>query len=342
MRFGNPGAIWLFTVLPLFFLLFVWSFRARRRAVARFGSPELMAKLTSATSWARQAAKMGLLLAVLFLTCVALVEPRFGVRTDTVHRRGVDVIIALDTSLSMLAEDIRPNRLTRARYEIEAFIDRLEGDRVGLVAFAGQSFVLCPLTLDYGAAKLFLDAIDTQLIPSQGTAVAAAVRTATRAFGTTEQKHKALVLITDGEDHAGKAIDAATEAVKAGVRVFCVGIGTAEGELIPIRQPDGSIDFLRDASNNVVKTRLDEATLQEIASLTEGGYVRSRSGGVGLEEVYAKIAQMEQKELGSRKLSHYRHRYQWPLGLALVCLTVESLLSDRRRRSREWRGRFES
>lgn len=341
MRFGNPDAFWYLLALPALAGLYVWSFRARNEALERFGAPTLVQKLTSATSRPRQVLKAVLMLAFFFFAVLALVEPRFGSRTDTIHRRGVDVLVALDTSLSMLAEDIRPNRLTRARYEIESFIDRLEGDRIGLVAFAGQSFVLCPLTLDYGAAKLFLDSVDTGLIPSRGTAIAGAIQTATRAFGGEERKYKALVLITDGEDHAENPIKAAEEAAEAGVRIFCVGIGTREGELIPVRK-DGRVDFLKDEQGHVVKTRLDESTLQQIAQLTDGGYVRSQGGGVGLEEVYAQISAMEKKDLGSRTLSHYRHRYQWPLAFSLICLIAESFLSDRRREDPVWQGRFES
>jgi len=239
----------------------------------------------------------------------------------------------------MMAEDIPPNRLMRARLEIESLIDRLDGDRIGLVAFAGQSFVLCPLTLDYGAAKLFLDSIDTGLIASQGTAIAQAIRTATDAFGTDEQKYKALVLITDGEDHAGEALAAASLAAEAGVRIFAVGIGTQDGELIPVKK-EGRTEFLKDREGNVVKTRLDEATLVEMARETNGGYVRSQRGRVGLDEIYAQISEMEKRELGSRKLSQFRHRYQWPLAIALIGVILESLMSDRRRISEEWRGRF--
>jgi len=308
-------------------------------ALERFGAQELVDKLTVATSRPRQAVKVGLLLVSFLFIVLALVEPRFGTRLEMVSRRGVDVIVALDTSLSMMAEDMPPNRLLRARLEIESLIDRLEGDRIGLVAFSGQSFVLCPLTLDYGAAKLFLDSIDTELIPTQGTAIAQAVRTATEAFGSEEQKYKALVLITDGEDHAGEAIEAARQAAEAGVRIFAVGIGTQEGELIPVKK-DGRSEFLKDREGKVVKTRLDEATLVEMAKLTNGGYVRSQRGRVGLDEVYTQISEMEKRELGSRRLSQYKHRYQWPLAVAVLLVIAESLMSDRRRVSEEWRGRF--
>ncbi len=339
MRFGDPVGFWLLLLLPVLFLLYVWSFRKRQLALRQFGSGPMMAKLTSATSWTRQTVKAILLLAAVLFLVLALVQPRFGMRLEMVSRRGVDVIVALDTSMSMMAEDMPPNRLLRARLEIESLIDRLEGDRIGLVAFSGQSFVLCPLTLDYGAAKLFLDSIDTGLIPTQGTAIAQAVRTATKAFGSEEQKYKALVLITDGEDHAGEAIEAARSAAEAGVRVFAVGIGTQEGELIPLKK-DGPTEFMRDREGNIVKTRLDEATLVEMARLTNGGYVRSQRGQVGLDEVYAQISEMEKRELGSRKLSQYKHRYQWPLAVAVLLVILESLMSDRRRATGEWRGRF--
>ena len=339
MRFGDPVGFWLLLLLPVLFLLYVWSFRKRQLALRQFGSGPMMAKLTSATSWTRQTVKAILLLAAVLFLVLALVQPRFGMRLEMVSRRGVDVIVALDTSMSMMAEDMPPNRLLRARLEIESLIDRLEGDRIGLVAFSGQSFVLCPLTLDYGAAKLFLDSIDTGLIPTQGTAIAQAVRTATKAFGSEEQKYKALVLITDGEDHAGEAIEAARSAAEAGVRVFAVGIGTQEGELIPLKK-DGPTEFMRDQEGNIVKTRLDEATLVEMARLTNGGYVRSQRGQVGLDEVYAQISEMEKRELGSRKLSQYKHRYQWPLAVAVLLVILESLMSDRRRATGEWRGRF--
>ena len=339
MRFGDPGSFWFLLLLPILLLLYVWSFRKRKAAIRQFGTEAMMDKLTSATSWTRQTIKAVMLLTAFLFLIVALVQPRFGTRLELVTRRGVDIIVALDTSLSMMAEDIPPNRLLRARLEIETLIDRLDGDRIGLVAFSGQSFVLCPLTLDYGAAKLFLDSIDTGLIGSQGTAIAQAVRTATDAFGSEEQKYKALVLITDGEDHVGEALEAARQAAEAGVRIFAVGIGTQEGELIPVKN-DGVTEFLRDRDGNIVKTRLDEATLVEMARETNGGYVRSQRGRVGLDEIYAQISEMEKRELGSRKLSQFKHQYQWPLAVAVILVILESLMSDRRRRSEEWQGRF--
>ncbi|MDP6039131.1 MAG: VWA domain-containing protein, partial [Candidatus Latescibacteria bacterium] len=220
-------------------------------------------------------------------------------------------------------------------------IDRLEGDRVGLIAFAGYSHVLCPLTLDYGAAKMFLKDADVTLIPEQGTAVAEAIRTAMRGFGSDDRKYKALILITDGENHVNDPIAVAEEAAEAGIRVFAVGVGTSEGELIPIRNGD-RVDYLKDTEGKIVKTRLDEATLKEIARVTDGLYVRASGGGIGLQAVYAQIAEMEKRDLGTQKYAQYIHRFQWPLALALMCFAGEALLSDRRKGVEEWRGRFEA
>lgn len=340
MRFGDAQAFWFLLVVPAAILFFAVAFRKKRRALTRFGSPELMRKLTAATSWKRQWAKAALTVCGLVFLVLALAQPRYGMRLELLHRRGVDVIVALDTSLSMLAEDIRPNRLTRARFEIESFIDRLEGDRIGLVAFAGRSFTLCPLTLDYGAAKLFLDSIDTDIIPVRGTAIAEAIRASTRAFGSEERKYKVMVLITDGEDHAGDPVEAAKAAADAGVRIFAVGVGTPGGELIPVRR-NGRTDFLKDGRGNYVKSRLDEASLQQVAGVSEGVYFRSQAGGVGMDRVYDEISRMEKKELGSRKYTQYKHRFQWPLAVAVACFAGEATLSDRRRVRTRWRGRFQ-
>ena len=200
--------------------------------------------------------------------------------------------------------------------------------------------MLCPLTLDYGAAKLFLDSATTDLIPVQGTALAEAMQNGIRAFGSSEGKYQALILITDGENHVDDPVAVAKEAARAGVRIFVVGVGTPDGELIPL--PDGDrVDYLKDSSGNFVKTRLDETTLHAIADETGGMYVRAESGGIGLSAIYEQISQMEKRDLGARKYAQYMHRFQWPLGAAILCFLGEALLSDRRRKEEAWHGRFE-
>ena len=340
MRFSDPQAFYVLIGVPVFALFYWWAFRRKRKALHAFGTPALMDKLASGVSRVRQGIKAALMCVGVAFLVLALVQPQFGTKLEVIHRKGVDLVIVLDTSLSMLAEDIKPNRLDRARFEIEGLIDRLEGDRLGLVAFAGYSHVLCPLTLDYAAAKMFLGQADVGLISEQGTAVAEAIRTAIRGFGATEGKYKALILITDGEDHAADPIAAARAAADQGVRIFAVGVGTAEGELIPLRDGD-RVDYLKDAEGKIVKTRLDEATLKEIARITDGLYVRASSGGIGLQAVYDRISEMEKRDLGTQRYAQYIHRFQWPLALALLCFASEALLSDRRRERETWRGRFE-
>jgi len=242
--------------------------------------------------------------------------------------------------LSMLAEDIRPNRLERAKQEVSALLDRLKGDRIGIVAFAGQAFVQCPLTLDYGAAKLFLDGVDTGLIPVRGTAIGEAIRVSAAAFDQDEKKYKVLILVTDGEDHEGDPLKAAKDAASQGVRIYAIGVGTREGDLIPVRSNDSEVSYWKDRSGNFVKSRMDETALEKLALITDGKYYRSTSSGIELDRVYDDISRMEQRELTSKKMTQFEDRYQYPLFLAVACFVAEALVSDRRKVKQEWRGRF--
>ena len=340
MSFGAPTYFHLLWLLPLLIAFYVWAFRRKRRALSIFGNPELMGKMTATTSRTRQVWKTILALCgVLFFT-LAVVRPQFGTKLEIARRSGVDIMIVLDTSLSMLAEDIKPNRLERAKQEIRSFIDRLAGDRIGLVAFSGVSFVQCPLTLDYGAAKIFLDVIDTDLIPVPGTAIGEAIRTATKGFNVQERKHKAIILLTDGEDHMSDPVEAAKRAADEGVRVYTIGLGTRAGELIPVRDERGGVDYKKNRQGDPVKSRLDEATLEKIALMTGGKYYRSTVGEMELDKIYEEISTMEKRELRSRKFTRYEERFQYPLFLAIVVFALEALLSDRRNVRREWRGRF--
>ena len=340
MSFGAPIYFHLLWLLPLLIAFYVWAFRRKRRALSIFGNPELMGKMTATTSRTRQVWKTILALCgVLFFT-LAVVRPQFGTKLEIARRSGVDIMIVLDTSLSMLAEDIKPNRLERAKQEIRSFIDRLAGDRIGLVAFSGVSFVQCPLTLDYGAAKIFLDVIDTDLIPVPGTAIGEAIRTATKGFNVQERKHKAIVLLTDGEDHMSDPVEAAKRAADEGVRVYTIGLGTRAGELIPVRDERGGVDYKKNRQGDPVKSRLDEATLEKIALMTGGKYYRSTVGEMELDKIYEEISTMEKRELRSKKFARYEERFQYPLFLAIVAFALEAFLSDRRRVRREWLGRF--
>jgi len=254
---------------------------------------------------------------------------------------GIDIMIAFDVSLSMDIDDFidqgeRVRRIDVAKAVVDDFISRRPDDRIGLVAFAGTAFVECPLTLDYGAAEIFLDAIDTDLIPVKGTALDAALQTSLEAFEGASHPSRAIILITDGEDHTGGALEAAAKAKAAGVRIFTIGIGRDEGA--PIPAPGGG--FRRDRSGEIVLSRLDETTLQKIALETGGSYVRSVTGDVDLEKIYSQgiKATMEDQELGSRRRQRWEERFQWVLGLALLALMLEPLISERKRVGGQSRG----
>ncbi|NIQ00416.1 MAG: VWA domain-containing protein [Nitrospinaceae bacterium] len=270
-----------------------------------------------------------MVLAVVSLV-LALTQPRWGYQWEDVHRRGVDIVVALDISNSMRAQDIKPNRLQRAKHEVADLLRMLEGDRIGLVAFAGTAYVQCPLTLDYSAARMFLNAMDMDLLSAQGTALGTAIRKSVQAFGPSGRTSRALVLITDGEDQSGDALEAAQWAAEQGVKIYPIGIGAKIGAPIPLSGPGGG--FKKDAQGNVVLTKLDETTLQKIALKTGGTYVRSVTGDLDLEKIYRhNIKQkLEAKEIQTDRRKLWQERFQGFLVLALVFLTAEFLYRERR------------
>lgn len=332
MRFGEAHWLLLLWVVPVLAFLLIWAFRRRDRDLARWCQPGLWSRMIPArNTWASYWKGGLLLLAVLFLVLTAA-RPQIGSRILTVKRKGIDVIVALDTSESMLAEDLKPNRITRARQEIQALIDRLRGDRIGLVAFSGDAFVQCPVTMDYAAARMFLRYMDTNLVPVPGTSIARAIEVATGAFDQKENKFKALVLITDGEDHEGKVMDAARAAKEKGVRIFAVGIGTEQGEPIPIRDAQGNIrDYKRDAKGEVILSRCDAGTLQEICRVTGGSYHDGSSGSMALDQLYGEIDKMEQREMEGGIVTQYEDRYGYFAAVALFLLALEWLIGTKRR-----------
>ena len=341
MRFSSPENFWFLLLVPLLSVFFAWAVLARRRALLRFVRWPLGEKLTRDLSRRRQYGKYIFTSFGMLFSILALSGPQLGAKLEMAQRKGVDVMVVLDVSRSMLAEDLKPSRLARAKQQVRELIDQFEGDRVGLIVFAGQAFVQCPLTLDYGAVDMFLDILNAGMIPVQGTAIGDALRLATRCFDPEDEQHKVVVLFTDGEDHVSAPLDAAQEAAEAGVHVYAIGLGTADGELIPQEQEGGGTIYHKDEQGNYVKTRLDEATLKEIALATDGDYFRSSLGGRELVAIGEQVAQMDQKEFASTRLTQYEERFQIPLLLALSCFFLEAFLADKRSRSGEWKGRFE-
>ncbi len=340
MRFGSPIYFWLYLLIPVLIGFFIWAYQHKQRALARFASLVLIKKLTPDTGLNRQVTKWILFLLFFFFLTLALVRPQFGVKMEMMERRGVDVIIAFDISKSMLAEDIAPNRIDRAKHEISKFIDLLKGDRIGLVVFAGESFVQCPLTLDYGAAKMFLDVVTTEWIQIQGTSLADAIRQSTKAFRTKSKKHKVLIVISDGEDHEGEAIDAAKDAAKEGVRIYTVGIGSESGVPIPLKKQSGNIIYKKNKNGDLVMTRLNSIILEKLALEAKGKYFHAGTN-LDLTLIYSEIAKMEKKDLGMNKLAVYEERYQIFLLIALFFLILEFIIPERIKRKKVWKGRFE-
>ncbi|HEX2613417.1 MAG TPA: VWA domain-containing protein [Fibrobacteria bacterium] len=341
--FGDARLLWLLGLAPLLALFLAW---ARWRATARlrrFADPELLPRLTAGVSPARRLLKAALLLLGVFFLALAIARPLWGSRMELVQRKGVDVVVAVDVSLSMLAEDIRPNRLARSKQEIQRFAEKLEGDRIGLVAFAGDAFLQCPLTSDYGAFRVFLDVLEPGLVDAPGTDLGRALEEALKAFPPGEGRHRAIVLLTDGEDHGGHAMEVAEEARKRGVVVHVVGIGSPGGVPIPIGGGSGGSGnrvYKRDAQGQVVSTRLDTELLANIARTTGGELHLAQPGRFELLDVLKKINAMEKRSFDAEQVARLEERFQFPLAAAIVLLTLEFLVSDRRRRRDAWRGRF--
>lgn len=323
MRFGEPHYFHLLWLIPILTIIFLWARRKKLRLMEQFCGSPLMPYLARPDLRKIQRNKAALMILGIFFMVIALAQPQWGFEWENLKQEGVDIIIAVDVSNSMLAGDIKPNRLERAKRKIADLIKMLDGDRIGLVAFAGASFLQCPLTLDYSAAEIFLDSIDTDLIPVPGTAIGQAIRTAVKAFSQTERKSKALILLTDGEDHEGKALQAAREAKEQGVVIFTIGIGQEMGAPMPsLKSGKG---FKKDKSGEVVISRLNETVLQKIALETGGSYVRSVTGDMDLNKIYRTDIKekIEKKELRTTRRKLWQDRFQWFIFLALVCFSIE-------------------
>jgi len=332
MRFASP-INFLLLILVLFLGIFVfWALAYKKRLLKKFGDLPLIIKNAPYISFARQRSKIILLLIGLIFVTLALARLQFGTHLELLKRKGIDIVVALDVSNSMLARDMKPNRLEKAKQEIQGIIDRLKGDRIGLVAFAGQAFVQCPLTLDYASAKFLLKAMDQNSVSVQGTNISSAIRTAAKLFDKKEKKHKVILLLTDGENQQKGVKDAAEEARKQGIKIYTVGIGSTEGEPIPILDRNGKqVGFKKDRNGEVIVSKLDEMTLQEIALTTGGKYYHATAGEIELNKIFDKISKMEKKELAGTLVTRYDDRFQWPLLLAIFFIVGEFFLSERKK-----------
>ncbi len=323
--------VWAWVVVALLGF-WAWAFRNRRQALERLADAGLLPQLAEQVDQISRTLKAAIVTLGAFFLLLALIGPQWGFRWQAIRRRGVDLVIALDVSKSMLAQDLKPSRLDRAKLAIQELLPMMKGDRIGLVAFAGTSFVQCPLTVDYGALLLTLDELDTDSIPRGGTAIANAIRDSLKVFASSAPDSRALILMTDGESHEGDSMSAAKEAAKQGVKIFTVGVGTPDGELVPITDAQGNQTFLKDREGRTVKSRLEEGLLQQIALETGGSYIRATPASFGLDLLYRdRIATLHQHAFESTMKQQHELRFQWALAVALCLLVCEPLISDRRR-----------
>lgn len=330
LRFAHPEYLYALLILPLLIAIYIWSRRARKRSLRKLGNPELMQQLMQSAGKYKRRIKFGLLLIALALLIMALANPQIGTKLETVKREGVDIMIALDVSNSMLAEDFKPNRLENAKRQISLMLDHLENDRIGIVVFAGASFLQLPLTTDYSAARLFLSAMDTDIVSVQGTAIGSAIRMSMQSFVQGETKYKVIVVISDGENFEDDALDAAKEAASAGIVIHTIGMGSPQGVPIPVYQKGVQTGFKKDAEGSVIITRLDEVLLQRIADATKGNYIRAGVRQDELNSIFKQIEGMEKKQIAAKMYTEFEDRFQYPLFAALLLMLMEFFLSERK------------
>jgi Ca-activated chloride channel family protein len=335
MSFANPHMLWLLLAIPPALLAFFWwSERTRQRLLTQFIQARLLPGLTVGISVTRQKIRVGCLVLAVVCLILALARPQWGFDWEEIKQRGLDIIVAIDTSKSMLAEDISPNRLARAKLAALELMQRAKSDRLGLVAFAGTAFLQCPLTIDDAAFRQSLEALDVNIIPQGGTALAEAIQTALTAYKEGDN-YKVLVLLTDGEDHDSGALEAAEAAAKEGLRIFTIGIGTTEGELLRVKDAQGHSDYVRDEQGNVVKSHLNEKLLQQIAGATDGGFYLPLRGAKAIDTLYDQgLAKLPKAQHQEKFVRRYHERYHWPLAAAIVLLLVELLFPERKRELR--------
>lgn len=299
--------------------------RLRRKRLSRFGDEELVRQLMPSYSGAKGWVRTVLTALALFFFLIGLARPQIGAKLSEHEARGAEIMICLDVSNSMLAEDYSPNRLDRAKLAISRIVDRLQDDRIGLIVFAGSSFVQLPITTDYVSAKMFLNTIDTQSVPIQGTAIGDAIFTALKSFSAQSEKSRAMIIITDGENHEDDAVEAARQAAEMGVKIYTIGVGSLQGQPIPVNG-----ELLKDREGNIVVTRLDEGTLQQIAQAGGGAYVHAGNEEFGLNPIIDDIRKMEDEEFSSVVFEEYDEQYMYFFAIAFALLVLEMLIGDRR------------
>lgn len=332
-RFANPDYLLALYLIPIFVVIYVLLYRRKIKLLITFTERKLFEVLFGSKSFFKEHFKFSLALVAIVMLILATARPQIGSRIEEVKQIGIDVYILLDVSMSMKAEDIRPNRLEKAKNEITSLIRRLEGDRIGLIVFAGQAYIQFPLTTDYSAANLFLSVVDINTVPQPGTAIANAINLAVKSFDFKSATKKVIVVITDGEDHEGDISGAVKNAVENDVMIYAIGMGSVSGAPIPVYDGRGNqAGFKQDREGNIVLTKLDETTLRQIASDANGKYYLSSNFSNELDMIYKDLATIEKEEFGSKKITEYDDKYYYFLIPAILILIIEFFITERKSR----------
>ncbi len=325
INFAQPQYLLLILLVPLFFAAYALTAYLRRRRIRRFGDAALVSGLMPSVSAAKGWVRITLFSLAFFFFAIGLSRPQIGAKLKEHETKGAEIMIALDVSNSMLAEDYSPNRLERAKLAISKLTDRLRDDRIGLIVFAGSSFVQLPITTDYVSAKMFLNSITTGSVPIQGTAIGDAINTAIRSFSAQSLKSRVIIVITDGENHEDDPVAAARQAAEMGIRVFTIGVGSEEGKPIPMNG-----ELLKDRNGDIVVTRLDENTLRDVAAAGNGTYVRAGNSEFGLNPIVDEIRKMEDEQFNSIVFEEFDEQYMYFFAIALVLFVIEMLIGERK------------
>lgn len=322
-RFGSPHYLYLLVLIPILIALYIYFRIQRKKAIREFGNPEILEPLMPSASKSRPILKFIVLITALAFLIVGIARPQFGAKLQKIKRKGIELVIALDVSNSMLAEDIQPNRLEKAKRAIAKLTERLSNDKIGLIVFAGDAYTQIPITTDYTSAKLFLSSISPDIVPTQGTAIGSAIDLAMKSFTPESETSKAIIVITDGENHEDDAVEMAKLAAENNIVVHTIGMGLPQGGPIPVANAYGQKDFRRDKEGQVIVTKLDEKMLQEIATAGKGTYTRANNTEVGINSVFDEINKMEKSELESRVYSDYNDQFFYFIAIALALVIIE-------------------
>jgi len=329
-RFGNPEYLYLLILIPILMLIFGLGQYYKKLALRKFGEMSVIEQLMPYISKSRPLIKFIFLTVAITAIIFALADPQFGSKLEKVKRKGAEIIIALDVSNSMLSEDIKPNRLERAKQAISKLVDNMENDRIGLIVFAGDSYIQVPVTSDYSAAKMFLSSINTNIVSKQGTAIGTAIDLGMNSFTPESEMERALIIITDGENHEDDAIKAAELANEKGITVHTIGMGSPKGAPIPLNKGYGQTVFQKDNKGNTVVSKLDQNLLTQIASAGGGVFIRANNSQTGLRALFDEINKMEKKEVEERIYTEFEHRFQYLLGIALFFILLDVFVLERK------------